>query len=189
VIGLLTNNFSGVVNSSVGNIFTSSPVVGSTTLDYQSKIDWFYTIRGRIGYVWGNGDLLTYVTGGVAIGEVHSEVTHAFSGTLTGGGLSLPFSIPATSAISDHDVNVGWVVGFGTEGRWAWTNWTWKIEGLYVDLGTLDTTVPAGRSLNSAFISGFGNPFADIVATAGPVTTHTHFTDGIVRVGLNYQFH
>jgi outer membrane immunogenic protein len=79
--------------------------------------------------------------------------------------------------------------GFGTEGRWAWTNWTWKIEGLYVDLGTLDTTVPAGRSLNSAFISGFGNPFADIVATAGPVTTHTHFTDDIVRAGLNYQFH
>jgi hypothetical protein len=24
---------------------------------------------------------------------------------------------------------------------------------------------------------------------AGSLTTHTHFTDNIVRVGLNYQFH
>jgi hypothetical protein len=23
----------------------------------------------------------------------------------------------------------------------------------------------------------------------GTITTHTHFTDNIVRVGLNYQFH
>ena len=25
--------------------------------------------------------------------------------------------------------------------------------------------------------------------TTGTLTTHTHFTDNIVRVGLNYQFH
>ena len=27
-------------------------------------------MRGRIGYVWGNGEVLTYVTGGLAYGEV-----------------------------------------------------------------------------------------------------------------------
>jgi hypothetical protein len=29
---------------------------------------------------------------------------------------------------------------------------------------------------------GISNP-------TGNITTHTHFTDNIVRVGLNYQFH
>jgi opacity protein-like surface antigen len=78
----------------------------------------------------------------------------------------------------DHsNVNTGWVVGTGTEGKLLIPNWTYKIEGLYMDLGHLDTTgagggVPGGFSL-----------------TAGPVHTHTHFTDTIIRAGLSYQFH
>jgi hypothetical protein len=32
------------------------------------------------------------------------------------------------------------------------------------------------------------NPAA-ISNITGNITTHTHFTDNIVRVGLNYQFH
>jgi outer membrane immunogenic protein len=48
-----------------------------------------------------------------------------------------------------------------------------------MDLGHLDATnVPSGASA--------GAPF---VATGGQVTTHTHFTDTILRAGLNYQFH
>ena len=35
-----------------------------------------HPVRGRIGYVWGtNGDVLTYVTGGLAYGEVKINVT------------------------------------------------------------------------------------------------------------------
>jgi outer membrane immunogenic protein len=37
---------------------------GTVVTDYTTKIDWFGTVRGRVGYVWGNGDVLTYVTGG-----------------------------------------------------------------------------------------------------------------------------
>jgi outer membrane immunogenic protein len=37
---------------------------GTSVLDYTAKIDWFGTVRGRIGYVWGDGAVLTYVTGG-----------------------------------------------------------------------------------------------------------------------------
>jgi outer membrane immunogenic protein len=87
-----------------------------------------------------------------------------------------PFSV--TQAIGHSQVNTGWVVGYGTEGHLPGMpgNWTWKIEGLYMDLGTLDaTSVTSGSS--GSFLTG------------GQVTTHTHFTDGILRAGLNYQFH
>jgi outer membrane immunogenic protein len=40
----------------------SAPVTDVT--NYTTKIEWFGTVRGRIGYVWGNGNVLSYVTGG-----------------------------------------------------------------------------------------------------------------------------
>jgi len=52
-----------------------------------------------------------------------------------------------------------------------------------MDLGHLNATGP-GSSFST--IGEFGT---NVAATAGPVTTHTHFTDTILRVGLNYQFH
>jgi|GraSoiStandDraft_29_1057270.scaffolds.fasta_scaffold2039821_1 hypothetical protein len=49
-----------------------------------------------------------------------------------------------------------------------------KIEYLYVDLGSLNDSDPP------APITG---------ATGGQTFTHTHFTDNIIRLGVNYQFH
>jgi hypothetical protein len=52
-----------------------------------------------------------------------------------------------------------------------------------MDLGTLDTTgVTTGSTL---FLPLVGTT----IATGGQLTTHSHFTDTILRVGLNYQFH
>jgi outer membrane immunogenic protein len=56
--------------------------------------------------------------------------------------------------------------------------WTWKAEYLYVDLGSLDTAAPFPPALVPLTITPL----------TGPLTTHTHFTDNIVRVGLNYKF-
>jgi opacity protein-like surface antigen len=65
-------------------------------------------------------------------------------------------------------------VGTGTEGKLLnFPGWTVKIEALYMDLGTLDIS-------DFALLTG---------ASGGQVTTHTRFTDTILRVGLNYQFH
>jgi hypothetical protein len=51
-----------------------------------------------------------------------------------------------------------------------------------MDLGHLDATGPGG-------FSSFQEGRITNTATGGQVTTHSHFTDTILRVGLNYQFH
>jgi outer membrane immunogenic protein len=163
-----TNSFSVPTSPS---IFTGT---GTTVLDYQTKIDWFGTVRARIGYVWGNGDVLTYVTGGLAYGKVDIEGTSTVSGTVA----SLPFSI--THAIGHSHVNTGWVVGFGTEGKLLIPGWTYKIESLYMDLGHINDTDVALCPEGGCSISS---------VTGGQTITHTHFTDGILRLGVNYQFH
>jgi hypothetical protein len=56
------------------------------------------------------------------------------------------------------------------------------LEYLYADLGSLDTVSPFPPA------NPGGNP-PPATPFTGPMTTHTHFTDNIVRVGLNYQFH
>jgi outer membrane immunogenic protein len=82
-----------------------------------------------------------------------------------------------TRAFDHSHVNTGWTVGFGTEGKLLIPGWTYKIESLYMDLGTLDAT--SVTSASPAVLTG----------VMGQVTTHTHFTDAILRAGLNYQFH
>jgi len=44
--------------------FATFPVTGAAVTDSQAKINWFGTVRGRIGYVWRNGAVMSYVTGG-----------------------------------------------------------------------------------------------------------------------------
>jgi outer membrane immunogenic protein len=143
-------------------------VAGTVATDYTTKIDWFGTVRGRFGYVWGNGEVLSYVTGGLAYGKIDLEGTSIVSGSINAVPL---FSV--TRSIGHSQVNTGWVVGYGTEGRLGVTNWTWKVEGLYMDLGQLDDT----------------DVFIPTTASGGQVSTHTHFTDGILRGGLNYKFY
>jgi hypothetical protein len=70
------------------------------------------------------------------------------------------------------------VVGFGTEGKLLIPGWTYKIESLYMDLGTLDTTSVTSAS-SPLPLGGIG----------GGSHTHSHFNDGILRLGVNYQFH
>lgn len=83
----------------------------------EAKIDWFGTIRGRIGYAWDN--LLVYGTGGAAYGSVK------VSGTDGDGGFS------------QSDTQWGWTAGAGVE-YGITKNITLKTEYLYVDLGSVD---------------------------------------------------
>lgn len=144
---------------------------------YTTQVDWFGTVRGRIGYVWSDGAVPTYVTGGLAYGEVKINGTNNVNGLGLNNLASASYSNIQT--FGQTHVNTGWVVGFGTEGKLLIPGWTLKAEALYMDLGHLDTTgVTSVSSCACAFpLSG------------GQVITHSHFTDSIFRIGLNYQFH
>jgi outer membrane immunogenic protein len=62
---------------SLGATTTNDTLTAVTNLT--AKIDWFGTVRGRIGYVWGNGNVLSYVTGGLAYGRVELDGSRLFS--------------------------------------------------------------------------------------------------------------
>ena len=152
----------------------------TATASYTTQIDWFGTVRARLGYVWGNGEVLTYVTGGLAFG------TSTVSGL--GGTSACLFTFSQTQTVGQSQVNAGWVVGGGTEGRldfWGLRNWTWKIEGLYMDLGHLNATSSTSDSSCAVFSSGGATLCA---VNGGQVATNSHFTDWILRGGLNYKF-
>ncbi len=94
---------------------------------YSQKLDWFGTVRGRIGLV--TGPTLTYVTAGYAYGDANT--------TVTGAGGPLPF----------RGTRDGWTWGSGVEAALG-GNWTGKIEYLYLDLGNRTDSF-AGQTLYS----------------------------------------
>jgi outer membrane immunogenic protein len=83
-----------------------------------------------------------------------------FDGTIT---------TPTTSgSFSNSNTLSGWTVGGGIE--WAfWSHWTAKLEYLYIDFGN----------------SGSG---VNLATTPAVSITTSHFTDNIVRAGVNYKF-
>jgi outer membrane immunogenic protein len=168
--------------SGPGGCIGFAPANGNAVTAYEGRIDWFGTVRGRLG-VLITDQVLLYGTGGLAYGRVELSGITNVNGQFVAG--PIPFS-PAATSFSDSRTNVGWTAGAGIEGRfasWLPAGWTWKVEYLYMDLGSLDFTAPfPAANPTGGPATTFTTPFT------GPLTTHTHFTDNIVRVGLNYKF-
>lgn len=100
------------------------------------------TARARVGYAFDRW--LPYVTGGAAFGDITIK-------TPAGG--------------SQQSNQVGWTAGGGVEYAFAGTNWSTKLEYLYVDLGS-----------------------ATCDAVHCGTSTSADFKSNIVRVGLNYRY-
>lgn len=145
----------------VCNVITAGAGAGvSPTTTFNQEISWFATFRGRAGLV-ATPSVLLYVTGGAAVAGIKTDgIISGFAANQT-----------ATSvAWSNDSTNWGWVVGAGLEARLG-GNWTGKIEGLYMDLGS---------------VSG-----APVLATSNPPLRFNYsssVTDVVVRAGLNYHF-
>jgi outer membrane immunogenic protein len=110
-----------------GTPFTTAAITA------QQQLDWFGTLRGRLGAV--NNNILFYATGGAAFGRVKETLAGTFSS-----------NVPTFSTSINTFNQVGWTVGGGIEAA-VGGNWTAKAEYLYVDLGTIKSVLTDGASL------------------------------------------
>jgi outer membrane immunogenic protein len=138
-----------------------------------SQILWFGTVRGRVGWLYAP-DVMVYATGGLAYGKV--DAAGSFSASIPTGAVPSPIR---QWAFEQSAINTGWTVGGGVEGNVQnLPNVTWKVEYLYVDLGSISgcgfDTLPAAAGGVT-----FGGPH--------PFSFNAHFTDNIFRVGLNWH--
>jgi outer membrane immunogenic protein len=125
-----------------------------------SNISWFGTVRARGGALITPGTFL-YLTGGLAYGKINTSgsLNYTFLGEPEGGW-----------SFGDSAIKVGGTLGGGIEAVVPFANaWTWKIEYLYIDFGSVGG-------------SGYDNAFG------GAFTWSTKVTDNIVRFGLNRRF-
>jgi opacity protein-like surface antigen len=121
---LFNNNFLLGVEGDLNWTGISGSVSPGPTVS--QDIDWFGSLRGRIGMPMGN--FLPYLTGGMAIaGETRS--------TTAGGGNS------------EDRTHAGFVLGGGLE--WAWSrNITSRIEYQYLNFGSATySAIPADPSV------------------------------------------
>lgn len=132
----------------------------SITESKTAKIDWFGTVRAKVGYAVNN--VLFYGTGGLAYGEVNASTS--FNDPSAGGG-------PRVFAGSSSSTKTGWAAGAGVDYALS-RNWTVGAEYLYVDLGTISTT--------ETQVSGPAN--------ASTFTSNSKFTANIARLTINYKF-
>jgi len=97
----------------------------SADVHADSKVNWFGTLRPRVGYAWDR--VLIYATGGLAFGGVDYSVHGAGIGDV------------GTVRLDNDDTLVGWTAGAGIE--YAFTdNWTAKLEYKYVNFGSQDVS-------------------------------------------------
>jgi outer membrane immunogenic protein len=105
-------------------------LVAGDNVPYSDKLDWFGTVRGRVG--WAFDRWLPYVTGGFAYGH----------GTINGAG-TIGAAPVAFNSSKTYD---GWTLGGGVE--WAFDkHWSAKAEYLYIDFGN-GPTIPLTAALS-----------------------------------------
>jgi outer membrane immunogenic protein len=152
-----------------GAVFTCTACVPPpVTETINQKLDWFGTVRGRIGYTV-EPNIIAYVTGGLAYGDIRTDGVIADPTTFT------------TST-----VRAGWTIGAGVEGQIS-GKWTAKLEYLFMDLGGVSGGLVATPTVLL--------PPGPCTHAPGSCTLSTTFssrgsgiTDNILRAGVNYRF-
>jgi outer membrane immunogenic protein len=173
------------------------PLGGATSLTftdpfrtrYRQPIDYFGTIRARVGYAFDR--FLVYATGGLAYGRSYIRDNDVPVGV---GAVVSNLAVHGGCGFNDdcNRMRYGYAAGGGVE--YAFTNnWSAKIEGLYVNLndrrdhygnqiyGT--NTVPFARdNLGLTY-------FAPITAfNVAQVNRRHDDSFVVVRAGLNFRF-
>jgi outer membrane immunogenic protein len=148
VFGLEADIQGAGINGSSGATIPYITALDTITTAVTERLDWFGTVRGRVGYAWDR--FLIYGTGGFAYGQVRSSLT-------------MTDTFGFTSALSNTTTRTGYAVGAG--GEYAFTaNWSAKVEYQYIDLGR--------GTLNAVEFTG-GAPSAFAVSNTTRFDYHT----------------
>ncbi len=138
-----------------------------------SGLDYFGTVRGRLGYAFDR--TLVYATGGFAYGA--------------GGGRQFG------SGVSSNDFQTGYTIGGGVEYALPTDSFlnffrssavTLKVEGLYVNLDQDRRSAGAFATNASGQTFSTVSPGAFLVSGQANVRRETEFA--VVRAGINYKF-
>jgi len=112
-------DFQGAGISDSTTLYPLSPNISGAHAE--SELDWFGTVRGRIGLtVLDRGQGLIYFTGGFAYGGAQTKVWDSFLGSY--------------NQASRSETVTGYAVGAGFEYAWS-PAWSVKGEWLYMDMG------------------------------------------------------
>ena len=149
------------------------------------EVDWFGTVRGRIGYAFGN--TLIYGTGGFAAGGVKASSFYT-DNNVTGLGGAANNQVGMTSHSA---TNTGWTAGAGVEVKLS-PSWSLKGEYQFINLGTISSG--PGDILLPGNIESATQTGSPCTATGSLATQCLHLASSkdvdfhTVRVGLNYYF-
>ncbi len=130
----------------------------------QAGLDWFGSVRGRLGLVpWQN--ILVYITGGVAFGGVQNNLGQDYYSYTLGQYANM-------SPHNNNDVHAGYDLGAGVEYGLT-PAWSVKLEYQFMDLGNdkvyLDYKDPKGCFEVASF-------------------AESKLSFNTVRIGINYHF-
>ncbi len=161
------NDRSGVI----GDFFSTAYLA----LAAQQNLDWFASLRVRLGYLI-NDNLLVFGSGGMAVGktEVHASIDNVGGLPLSASG---PISVLSCSSMTtclagtSSETSASWAFGGGFE--WSLTSTlSFKAEYLRLDFGSQTVRM-------MAVAPTIGDAFVDAKIR------HTY---DIARVGLNVRF-
>lgn len=153
------------VNLKGSSSYSAAAIGGTPALDttQDQSVDWLATLRARVGYL-PTPTLLTYVTGGLAVGHVKASSNIVRTTGCTG-------SIYCEAG-SLSQARWGWTLGGGLEYALA-RNWSINFEYLYFDLGA----------------TSYGlQPTWPTFVKFDQLDARAKFSGQIARVGVNWQF-
>ncbi|MDO8980621.1 MAG: outer membrane beta-barrel protein [Afipia sp.] len=164
---------------------TTSYLAGQVSTTASQSIDYFGTVRARLGYL-ASDRLLIYATGGFAYAHLNNVASTStvpnsgFAGGLLGpNGVPYTFACGSINAAPDlcfsgasNGITPGWTVGGGLEYA---LGQKWSVKGEYLFAHFKET-------VNAVAITS--------VPGTTPASYSANFTTNlnIVRIGLNYKF-
>ncbi len=163
--------YSGLEESFLGTDANPHAII----LEMERSLDWFGTLRARLGLL-ASPSLLVYATGGLAYGGTDQSASLsrsiAFANFGTGGTTPLT-CVSGVPCIADSasSTSTGWALGGGLEFALGGMT-TLRAEYMHLDLGS-------EQLLMTAVAPSTGTGFA---------TADFENTYDVVRVGVNFKF-